>query len=554
MVGEGDSPESLGQPLGIYFSEIFSWVGNDSDEDNGDNENEDDENGFQNDPDAYDEGEEGEDDGDPTYNPIQDPAPVEEELLIDDEDIVEGSRTASGITPNPTVYPELGTNGYLGGVHTGRVILMLVEKVWVSGQERRRGRFISKPNSSKKITGGQFYMPMMMFNNLKKQRVPTKWLRRLPTNLTRILNGNFDTVAKFEEDSYKKTLDTVRNLLYTKDNVNRRIQRCSQFPIRIELFVSHQVHSDRNWIMPSIDFKNILCGSFYEDLSDFLGKQLNGNFDPIRALFLVLEKKRASVGYQGMLDWVRKNAPSVKTRFVYHAEMMLKIREVTRCLEGQICKKLVPLVHYEDPVFYGLERSNLILVPEMYKELYDMHFGICSSLLQLPKYKHGFQIKYRAKPAFWEASCPDYNQQLECSEMYLVSVGLVLNLCLEYCLCTEVDIDVAKGLEFGFFETIDFQRLARMEEGVILPFLKELARIVWNCYHAEIAYTMLDREKEFRLPVKLTSRQMKYFQPKNFPSTEAEFDSFRRRYGGVLFVRVQNEEFNESCEITDPSK
>ena len=139
MVGEGDSPESLGQPLGIYFSEIFSWVGNDSDEDNGDNENEDDENGFQNDPDAYDEGEEGEDDGDPTYNPIQDPAPVEEELLIDDEDIVEGSRTASGITPNPTVYPELGTNGYLGGVHTGRVILMLVEKVWVSGQTKDQG-------------------------------------------------------------------------------------------------------------------------------------------------------------------------------------------------------------------------------------------------------------------------------------------------------------------------------------------------------------------------------------------------------------------------------
>ena len=271
---------------------------------------------------------------------------------------------------NISQWEQFGTVKSIGGVHSGKIPLFIVEP-------QEGSRFLVDANIKYAFSGGQIYIPMskkIVHNQdfLSDRVVPT-----LPAILMTLFANQGAIPAASLPAMKKKAVWAVKKL---KDNLRHTVDE-------IESKHSNNCVRHEMFILTSSDGNNMLC--LEEQEQDYFGSWVvskSRHFMRQHAATLneILEPLRTILIVKDLRDGLYRLETRVKAMLLLCAELAVKLAGF-HPFEGRIMKQLKPAVEMDGEVhMWHIGRDQLEAISQIEHDTTGLLFGLNVDLLSVP--------------------------------------------------------------------------------------------------------------------------------------------------------------------------
>jgi hypothetical protein len=404
--------------------------------------------------------------------------PTGDDEDIDVDEIFDACRSLS-----INLYKHFGTNGSIGSLHTGKVMLVMKEEE-LEGEPGRFIRKISPARMDMMIAGGQCYMPTFLHQLLGKQRKNHKHLAAFPMMLTRALLRH---TACFDYDRKKLLAELSKRwvpIMAMAKQAEWSIDVSFPSVLRFEFFFGTTLeHEFCDFKFPDIPYEEIAKGMHHPEFIERWKNDLSENRKPLESL---MRDVRSSLHADSTEIKLELLSSSVKTRLVLHSEQLLMNLQV-KTFFGAISKSIFECMHVAPS-------RQLFFIPEGLKRHfeedgdspYGLDFGLDPSLLALPLHTSlldDMERKLRCAPRHIQQLQGQMRHIVQSPNGYYHYTGKALRklLCCSY----PEEVEADPNIDFGLFENPEYNVIASMSLEAKVELLDFLAICVWDMYDAE---------------------------------------------------------------------
>jgi hypothetical protein len=449
-----------------------------------------------------------------------------------------------------SIYPALGTNGYIGGVSSGRV----VQKLLVAEDDETNLtniRMLLPCFKNREICGGQVYAPDLKTLLLIAQRGDSSKLAGLPMLLMRTLLptlGSLDTDRLKVLEKAKQLFDILKNIL---NQTQTEIEWYPPLQVRIELyFVSKLIYGRNDVTFPTIPFEEVIGKMNTVDLKKKMTDEISLYVRPLsKTLRLLMEdEKQLSRQY----PFADKISPATKTMLVLCSEQLVTLVQV-RKFGGRITGRIKSELPENTRFWYIPEHYKISLL-EQEKELMGLEFGLDPALLRLALLSAdvGQRTELNRLPNYMQQLRGQYAKLVHMPTAYIRFIGKV-NRLLQWTGRDEDDLgDEVDEYQVGAFTLVPYSKIALLDDDGVKELLGMLAKLCWEAYDMEWWFIITEKTRQWaRSPTSLISLSELDVRRISFPRTVNEFTTYRQSNGGHVIFNLSSTYNTGMIEITD---